>query len=163
MNQSPKSSFLDNEVCLLAQHFGVEKVQAALGRVLANRVEKAQKPCRKAVRRHQQPARPNIAVALESIRVTDPEKHRLLSLFLDDLRHRRVLRESQDIRYFAQLIGLKEIAGRSRRDMLPALIRFLLEQPEERLKSHLEKANNISEQQRQMGFSVLTDKLVGKR
>ena len=111
----------------------------------------------------EQPAHPNTANALASIRENDPQKHRLLSEFFVLLKHRRILPESQDIRYFAQLIGLKDVGGKSRREMIPALMRFLLEQPGGRLESDLEKANNISEQQRQMGFSVLTDKLIGKK
>ena len=68
--------------------------------------------------------------------------------------------ESQDIRHFVQLIGLKEIAGKSRKDMIATLMRFLVEQPTERLQFDIDKAANVSEQQRQRGFSVLTDKLL---
>jgi len=87
----------------------------------------------------------------------------LLSEFLGHLKNREILPESQDIRLFAQLIGLKDIGGKSRRDMIPALMRFLLEQPTERLRIDLQNAANISEQQRQQGFSVLTDKLLGEK
>ena len=86
----------------------------------------------------------------------------MLSEFLDTLKERTILPESQDIRHFAQLIGLKHVTGRSRKDMIPSLMRFLLDQPKERLWTDLRKARNISEQQRQKGFSLLTDKLLGK-
>jgi hypothetical protein len=100
--------------------------------------------------------------AIEPIRGTQPEKHHLLNEFLIRLKSRQVLPESQDIRYFAQMVGLKDISGKSREDMLPKLIRFLVEQPIEKLRTDVEKASNISEQQRQMGFSLLADKLLGK-
>jgi hypothetical protein len=86
-----------------------------------------------------------------------------LSGFIVHLKGRQVLPESQDIRHFAQIIGLKEISGKSREDMISKLIPFLMEQPLEKLRSDVESANNISEQQRQMGFSLLTDKLLGKQ
>ncbi|MGA2263519.1 MAG: hypothetical protein ABSH28_19050 [Acidobacteriota bacterium] len=78
------------------------------------------------------------------------------------LKNRQILPESQDIRHFAQIIGLKDIGGKSRKALIPKLMRFLIDQPVERLTIGIESANNISEQQRQMGFSVLTDKLLNK-
>ena len=113
--------------------------------------------------RDQKPTRLPVANALELIRGSDPEKHRLLSEFLGHLKDRKILPESQDIRHFAQLIGLKDIGGKSRKDMIPTLMRFLLEQPTERLQIDLQSADNISEEQRQQGFSVLTDKLLGEK
>ncbi len=71
--------------------------------------------------------------------------------------------ESQDIRFFAQIISLKEITGKSRKDMIPTLMRFLLEQSTEQLEDYVKKAINVSEEQRQQGFSVLTDKLLGDK
>jgi hypothetical protein len=101
--------------------------------------------------------------ALELIRQGNPEKHRLLAEFLNDLKDRKVLPESQDVRHFAQIIGLKDISGKSRKDMIPTLMHFLMEQPIERLRIDLQRASNISEHQRQQGFSVLTDKLLGEK
>ena len=46
--------------------------------------------------------------------------------------------------------------------MLSRLMRFLLEQPIERLKVDIEAAANVSEKQRKQGFSVLADKLLPK-
>jgi hypothetical protein len=83
--------------------------------------------------------------------------------FLTELKYTKVLPEAQDIRHFAQVIGIKEINGKSRKEMIPKLMRFLVEQPIERLKVDIETAPNISEQQRQQGFSVLTDKLLSDK
>lgn len=46
--------------------------------------------------------------------------------------------------------------------MIPKMMRFLMEMPVERLRVSIESASNISERQRQMGFSILTDKLIGR-
>ena len=99
---------------------------------------------------------------LKQLQQEDQEKHRLLTAFFKRLKDKAVLPESQDIHQFAQVIGLKSINGKSRKDMLPRLMRFLLEQPTERLKVDIEAAANVSEQQRKQGFSVLTDKLLLK-
>ncbi len=125
--------------------------------------DEVQKSPRRSVSPDQKSTRSPVANALELIRESDPEKYRLLSEFLGHLKERKILPESQDIRHFAQLIGLKDIGGRSRRDMIPTLMRFLLEQPTERLQIDLQSATNISEEQRQQGYSVLTDKLLGEK
>src|SRR5438105_3859219 len=108
MNHSSKSSFLEESITLLTQHFGVERVRSALAKVSIESDEDQQKPTRQSVSRNQKPNRPTIVNALESIRQGHPEKHRLLAEFLSDLKDRKILPESQDVRHFAQLIGLKD-------------------------------------------------------
>lgn len=163
MSHSTKSSFLKQQIGLLVQHFGVERVRVALAQVTIESNEEPKKPPRNSVSVGAKPTRPNVANALELIRETDPEKHRLLSEFYSYLKDRSILHESEDIRYFAQLIGIKEIKAKSRKDMIPKLMYFLLEQPTEQLRIHLPNAGTISEGQRQQGFSVLTDKLLGEK
>lgn len=162
MSGASRPSLLEEEIRLLVKFFGVERVQAALSKAVADRT--VETPNRQSRR---QPADPNrqakssITSTLEQIRPLDGEKHRLLVDFYIQLKDRKILTESQDIRYFAQNIGLKEITGKSRKDMIPNLMRHLVEQPTSRLRSDIETASSISEQQRQQGFSVLTDKLMG--
>ena len=163
MSHSPKSSFLEEAIGLLVQHFGMKRVRAALAKVAIGGDEEGQKAPRRSVSRDQRPTRPTVANALELIRGSDPEKHRLLSEFLGHLKDRKTLPDSEDIRHFAQLIGLKDIEGKSREDMIPTLMRFLLDHPSERLQTDLQSADKISEQERQQGFSVLTDKLLGEK
>ncbi len=160
---SPKArlSFLENSVELLVQHFGVGSVRNALAKV-SRRADNVSKS--KSARHVEKPDREtNLSVTstLEQIRERDMEKHRLLSSFYMQLIDKEVLPESQDIRQFAQLFGIKEIVGRSRREMIRKLMRCLFEQPTERLQVDIREAANISEQQRQQGFSVLTDKILG--
>jgi hypothetical protein len=162
MSQSAKSLLLEEEIALLVKHFGVHRIQAALAKVPVAAGEERLAPTRKAEPRGQRPIRATVAQVLESIRDRDPEKHILLTEFLRRLQDREILPESQDIRHFAQIVGLKDIGGKSRRDLVPKLMRFLLEQPIERLRVDIQSAGGISERQRQMGFSILTDKLVGK-
>src|SRR5207249_3633073 len=76
-------------------------------------------------------ANPTVTSMLQQLRQSDEEKHRVLTEFYGCLKDRSVLPDSQDIRHFAQLIGLKEISGRSRKEMLPTLMRFLLGEPTE--------------------------------
>jgi hypothetical protein len=97
---------------------------------------------------------------LDDLASRDFEKHRLLAAFYAQLKERKVLVDSQDIRFFAQTIGMKRISGKSREDLVGHLMRFLLHQPADRLPADLKKAVDFSEAQRQQGFSILTDKLL---
>jgi hypothetical protein len=163
MSRSSKSMLLEEEIALLVRHFGIERVRSALARLSIKSGEEPPAPAPKTVRpRGQRPIRATTPNALEAVRESDPGKHRLLAEFLSRLKNRQILPESQDIRHFAQIIGLKDIGGKSRKALIPKLMRFLIDQPVERLTIGIESANNISEQQRQMGFSVLTDKLLNK-
>jgi hypothetical protein len=163
MSTSSRNSLLTEQISVLVRHFGIERVRKAVAKVPHEDGEELPRPARKNGARSQGRIRPNgISNAIESIRETHPEKHRLLSEFITRLKGRQVLPESQDIRQFAQIIGLKEIGGKSREDMLPKLIRFLADRPIDQLRTDIEDAGNISERQRQMGFSVLTEKLLGR-
>jgi hypothetical protein len=162
MSHSSRSLLLEEEIELLVRHFGLQRVRSAVKKLSTNGEEVHDAPPRRTLgpRRLSQPTVPEV---LELIRGSDPEKHRLLSDFLARLREREVLPESQDIRQFAQLVGLKEIHGKSRKDMIPRLMRFLLDCATEKLRIDIQRANNISEKDRQEGYSVLTDKLLGQR
>lgn len=164
MSRKPTLSFLENTVGLLVQHFGADRVRAALAKVSnGGMVEASEGQARRRSGKPDHQAKPSITSILEQLREKDEEKHRLLTDFYTRLKDRKVLPESQDIRHFAHIIGLKEIGGKSRKDMIPGLMRFLLGQPTERLQVDIKTAANVSEQQRQKGFSVLTDKLLGDR
>ena len=150
-------------VGLLVEHFGADKVRAAVAKTIASSISGTEaQPHNRFHRPHLQ-AKPTVRSLLENLRQTDADKFHLLDGFYMQLKGSAVLRDSQDIRYFAQIVGLKEISGKSRKDMIPRLMRFLLDQPTERLRVDIAKAANISEQQRQKGFSVLTDKLLGEK
>lgn len=158
-----KQAFIDESVELFVKEFGVKRVRAALARASNGAVSASDAQPRRHSRKPDLQASPTINSVLEQLRHEDEEKYRLLVGFYTQLKDRSVLPEAQDIRHFAQLIGLKEISGKSRKDMIPRLMRFLLEQPKERLQIDIDTAANVSEQQRQKGFSVLTDKLLGEQ
>lgn len=163
MTRKARQSLVDEAVGLLVKHFGADRVRAALPKASNGAVRASEREPNSGSSRPDLQASPTVTSMLEQLRQTDEEKYRLLAGFYTQLKDRTVLPESQDIRHFAQLIGLKEISGKSRKDMVPKLMRFLLEQPTERLQVDIETAPNVSEQQRQKGFSVLTDKLLGEK
>ncbi len=162
MSRPSRSLLLAEEIDLLVRHFGIRRVRAVVAKVSGADEEKPRVATRKDAPRRKGPIRPNGTNVVESIREIDPEKYRLLSEFHRRLKDRQILPESQDIRYFAQIIGLKEISGKSREDMVIKLMGFLTDQPIEKLRVNIEDASGISEHQRQMGFSVLTEMLLGK-
>jgi hypothetical protein len=163
MTQSSKSQLLEEEIHLLVKHFGAQRVRSAVDRLTSSIETHTKATNGRRPPTNIRPMQPHVAAKLDSIQGTDPEKHRLLIEFHAALNDHRVLSEPQDIRQFAQIIGLKEIRGRSRKDLIPHLMRFLLESPAAKLRSDLGRASEISERHRQEGFSVLTDKLVGER
>lgn len=163
MSKKSTSPFLEDMLGLLVQHFGADRVRAALAHVSNGAVEASEGQARRRFSNPGHQTNPSIASTLEQFRKKDGEKHRLLTDLYTRLKDGKVLPESQDIRQFAHLIGLKEISGKARKDMIPRLMRFLLEQPTEQLQVDVKTAENISEKQRQQGFSVLTDKLLGQR
>ena len=162
MTRKSRQSLVDEQIGLLVKHFGVDRVRAALAKASDGAVTASEGQPRSGSSRPDRQASPTVTSMLEQLRQKDEEKYRLLAGFYTQLKDRTVLPESQDIRHFAQLIGLKEISGKSRKDMVPRLMRFLFEQATERLQIDIATAPNVSEQQRQKGFSVITDKLLGE-
>ncbi|MFN0196683.1 MAG: hypothetical protein ACKVT0_08045 [Planctomycetaceae bacterium] len=163
MSQKSRQSLVDEQIGLLVKHFGVAPVRAAFDKASNGAVRSSEAQPRSRSSRPDRRASPTVTSMLEQLLQNDAEKYHLLAGFYTQLKNKTVLPEAQDIRHFAQLIGLKEICGKSRKGMVPSLMRFLLEQPTERLQVDISAAPNISEQQRQMGFSVITDKLLGKK
>ena len=161
MTRRPRSSFLDEATKLLVEHFGVNSVRASLARVSNGAVGLTVEEVHRTTSRPSRKVNPSIVSLLDQLRSQDEIKHRLLSDFFSQLTSKKALPESQDIRYFAQLIGIKDIAGKSRKAMVPKLMRFMIELPIERLRVDIERAASVSEQQRRRGYSVLTDMILG--
>jgi hypothetical protein len=163
MTRKSRQFFVDEQVGLLVKHYGVAPVQAALAKASNGAGTAPERQSRSGSSNPDRQAGPTITSMLEQLRQKDDEKFRLLADFYTQFKDKAVLAEAQDIRHFAQFIGLKEISGKSRKEMVPGLMRFLLEQPTERLRVDIKMAANVSEQQRQKGFSVITDKLLGEK
>ena len=161
MTRESQQSLVDEQVGVLVKHFGVARVRAALVKASNGGASEGQVRTDSTKRRRQ--TSPTVTSMLEQVQRDNEAKYYLLNSFYTRLKDRMVLPESQDIRHFALLIGLKDIKAKSRKDMVPKLMRFLIDQPTERLQVHIEKAPKVSEQQRQKGFSVITDKLLGER
>jgi hypothetical protein len=163
MNRKSRSSFLEEEIRLLVQFFGIEKVRLAVTKVSNGMAGRPERLSHVQAGEAERKANPSIAVALDQLKQVNEESYRILADFYNRAKDKKVLSESQDIRQFAHLIGLKEIGGKSRKDMIPRLMRFLMEQPHEQLLNDINLAASISEHQREQGFSVLTDNLLGNK
>src|SRR5437763_1405618 len=107
MSRKSRLSFLEQGVGLLVQYFGVDRVRAALAKVSNGAVEASEREPRRRSAEPSHQANPSMTSMLEQLRQNDEEKHRLLTEFYAHLKDRWVLPASQDIRHFAQLIGLK--------------------------------------------------------
>ncbi len=162
MKKPSKSMLLEETLELLVRHFGPDSTRRALSNIVGDTQKVTQITQRTRVVSKPK-MQPSISDALEQIGTVDPVKYHVISEFYLALNEREVLPESQDIRHFAQAVGLKQIGGKSRRDLIPPLMRFLIPIPTDRLRGYVQIAGDISERQRRQGFSVLTDKLLGKR
>lgn len=162
MSKLAKQSFLDDMIQLLVRQFGVTKVRSSLALIDKDSASK-QSMTRSHASKTRPAAPPSIASALDATREHDEQKYHALTKFYARLNARATLPQSQDIYHFAQLIGMKNIHGKSRKDLIPKLMRFLIDLPNEQLQMNLRNAEDISESQRQRGFSVLTDKLLGEK
>lgn len=161
MSRPLKQSLLAEQVELLVKHFGADRVRSALAK--ASSVGQAPYlPAGGNGQKRERLQRGTSLHLIESVRESRPETSKLLHAFFLRLQNRDVLPTSEDIRHFSQRIGLKEIGGKRREDMLLTLIRFLIDQPLEKLRADIEDASGISEHQRQMGYSILTEKLLGR-
>ncbi len=162
MTKFSQSRFLEETLTLLITHFGADEVSRVLKKVAPKSLQsEGLFSVTSNKQDNQEPtSRPNIRVTLDKIKKQNTAQFDLLNVFLERLRLQAILPGSEDIRQFASLTGLKEIHGKSRRDMIPALIEFLATLPIERLQEATVNAETISEKNRREGFSVLTDKLM---
>jgi hypothetical protein len=162
MTEFSKSSYLNETVGLLIKHFGGDKVRLAVSKALGETPQKTTSPKSRPISGFIEHNRPTIASALDDLRESQTEKYELLAAFYEKLKRGDVLRESQDIRNFIQFFGVKQIDGKSRKEAIPNLMRLLLSTPIEQLRQRIRMADGISHDERRRGFSVLTDKLVGR-
>lgn len=161
MKRPSKSSLLDDTLRLLVRHFGSKEVRSTLDRVSHGQIGLEANTRAKAPAAGVRPA--TIVQTLESLRNTDAAKYRVLNNFYERLKAREVLPEAEDIRQFALLVGLKQIGGKSRKDLVPKLLTSMLESSQEKLEQNVQMADSISDRERQRGFSILTDKLLGEK
>lgn len=160
MTENRNQLSVDEAVGRLVKEYGVEPVRLALAKVSDPVVKPAEAAVKRGPAGSALPAQVPIPTILDALRESDQAKYLLLLEFYNQLKDKKVLVESQDIRIFTHLIGLKDIQGKARRELIPELMRFLLRQPMGKLQTDIAAASNISEQQRQKGFSIITDMLM---
>ena len=108
MNRSSETKLLEDTLRVLVGSFGAKRVQLTLARVVPAAVPPTANP-------HNGHAREKATVTtkslLDELEASDPERFAAIGAFADALRDRRVLRESEDLRQFAQIAGLKALKG----------------------------------------------------
>jgi hypothetical protein len=62
------------------------------------------------------------ASSLSSLQKDSPEKFAMLTAFVKDIRRREILRDAEDIRLFAEMAKVKNLDGKSRRELVPGLL-----------------------------------------
>ncbi|HEY2839682.1 MAG TPA: hypothetical protein VGJ26_11055 [Pirellulales bacterium] len=162
MKQASEQTFLRELLGLLIAEFGSDKVRRELLAIAPESLGvKSIRTSRSHKEKREGPAsRPTVRSTLEGLKANDPSRHRILNDFVVRLRERTVLPESEDLRHFAQLVGLKGLVARSRREMIPKLVLFLATLSQTQLSAAIAQASGISESSRKNAFSLLTDKLL---
>jgi hypothetical protein len=160
-----KAEFLEHQLRILVDYFGRSRVRRTLEKLLRESTD-ADEPSIREERTGTGSGtgtaspRNNFDAELRKLKEADPVHHEVFARFAAQLRHAEVLKDAQDIRQFASVVGLKGIQGQSRRELVAALLPSLLVLPRDVLISAVERVQDISERVRRQGFSVLTDKLV---
>ena len=155
---------LQDLISTLVASFGVDQVQAAIEKAVhaatsSGKDLKAKRSVKTAP--NDRPRLPTIVEELDRLNLSDFDKFFLIMPFYEALKSRKVLADAQDIRHFSQLVGMKRIDGKSRKDLIAPLTRFLINLPTADMQMQIECAPTVSERQRQQGFSILTDNLLG--
>ncbi|MBI2741579.1 MAG: hypothetical protein HYX38_34225 [Rhodospirillales bacterium] len=159
MSKKVTLSFLERMLGLMVSHFGAAEVRATLDR-LTNDIRGPTSISQDTAPRLRTKAGPPVRQVLEELKKKDEEAHSIVSEFYSRLLDRKVLPQSEDVRRFGHLIGMKKVPGKARKDMLPIVVRTLVELPVERIKSAVASAATMSEEQRRQGYGILTDRLL---
>ena len=158
MTRHATAAFLDDEIQLLVQHFGIEEVRASVDRFAGQDPVAREKSPIKLPRIQASPR--TVSDLINPLRETDEEKYNLLSNFYSLLKEGKLLPQAEDFRHFATHVGIKQLDGNSRRSLIVPLMRYLVVRPTEKLRDELKRAEDISEEERMNGYSVLTEKLL---
>lgn len=161
MTAESQSRFLDDQLRLLVSCFGAGAVTTAIERVTA--ASRSQPIPSATIHRPPREQSPNRALTrtIEQLAATDPAKAEILSGLYTRLLTRTVLPAAEDFRHIAHRIGIKHLVGTTRAELVNALIRFLLEQPADRVRRAAEIAPEISEEERGRAYAILTEGLLG--
>ncbi len=160
MSQEPVVARIDRTIRALVSAYGPEQVLAAVERITAGSVAAGGKFRPLSGSSREASPVPSISRSLAMLKESDANRYELLSRFLIRVNDRDVLPEAQDLRFFADRVGLIELAGKSRKSMVANLMRHLFNRPIDLLKRDLMEAESMNEQQRRRGFSVLTAHLL---
>jgi hypothetical protein len=100
---------------------------------------------------------PRAIVPLEQ---AEPQKFEMLKSFFTMVESGDLLPEAEDVRRFAENLGLKELRGSKRRELISKLGDPMSALSIERIQQLVGQAKGISANERRKGYSILTDKLL---
>jgi hypothetical protein len=160
MSRFSQQKFLEETLSLLIAHFGVDSVRSTFNKLAPPRSPSSNNSSSENEDNQSSTSRPRVDLIIDELKNTDPERAALLDGFRKNLIDRKLLIDTEDLRQFAISIGLKEITGRSRREMITNLMHFMLAVPANILPEYINNSGGISEESRRKGFSILTDKLM---
>ena len=147
--------YLDRMIALLVESFGEQAVRQAIANSAQLRAGR-----RRQDRKSTKPVNGKRKTAKSETLLSTHDDLPEMVKFLTDIEHGSILSDVADIRRLAAFAGVKRLAGRSRRDMLRSLLRFLDSLSGEKLLSILHEAEVISATHRNDGLALLTSKIL---
>jgi len=160
VNLNSDDIFLEKVLKTLIDRFNIDSVQNAFDQLKNTSNNEVSPPQKDKKDKPKRVKRNSVLEIIDSLKESDINKHNTLTDFYKKLKSNMVLREAEDIRYFSHIIGMKEISGKSRNELVSSLIRFLSTINLSELIEMIKKSENISSNQRQSGFGILTDRLL---
>ncbi|MGD0679500.1 MAG: hypothetical protein ABSC94_29270 [Polyangiaceae bacterium] len=162
--RSPRDEYLDQALRALVAFVGLDAVKRALAALEAKSGGAARQgePARRShgSERPEPPTKAPLPKVVADLESSEPKRFEVLRPFFARVYDRELLRDSEDIRRFAELAGSKSLVGKSRRDLVAKLPPLLLVLPLDDLRALLAKAEGISGEERSQGYSILTEHLL---
>lgn len=150
---SARDEYVKQALRALVAFVGLDAVKTALADI-----EGA--AARSTTRRSDRPAAVPLPKAIVDLQQNDPERFAILRPFFERIGAGELLRQSEDVRRFAEELGVKQLSSKRRRDLVAQITPTLATFPIHELAALLHRAESISEEERVQGYSVLTDRIL---
>ncbi len=161
MKQITAENYLAEALMALVRFYGIDRIKQELD-AISKQGEQFPAPTNRQDRidtaRSPKP-KPLPKVVIE-ISEREPEKGKLLENFFQKIISAILLPEAEDVRRFADLVGIKKLKGKSRNELITKLANELVPLDMRSLENLLPQADGISSAQRREGYSILTDTLM---
>lgn len=161
MKQITAETYLAEALMALVRFYGIDRLKQELD-TISKQCEQFPAPTNQQININtaRPPKQKSLPKVITEISEREPEKGKLLENFFQKIVSASLLPEAEDVRRFADLVGIKKLKGKSRNELITKLANELVPLDLRRLENLLPQADGISSAQRREGYSILTDTLM---